>query len=72
MEPKGKNTPTSGKDLNKDTVLKIHLPFQLLYASALFCFLSRTCFLFFCSLHDRLYSYEHLVNLYVAIYSATP
>lgn len=36
METKGENTATSGKDLNKGTVLKIHLPFQLLCTSASF------------------------------------
>lgn len=30
MDPNGKNVATSRKDLNEDTVLKIHLLFQLL------------------------------------------
>lgn len=36
MEPKSENTATSGKNLNEGTILKILLPFQLVYASASF------------------------------------
>lgn len=69
-ETKGKNT---GKDLNKGTICKIHLPFQLLCASVSFYIFSLETpfFFFFCSLHERIYSHEYLLSLYVAIYSAS-